>query len=192
MADTAKKSCLSFGLLLCLFCWFGLPPLFTLTNASVAEARTSVSWQRDSMIFNYSLAEVEAVVTDCQNYDKLFPNVSKARKLSRTQCYLEAHIEWMGMKFGRFWMKVELGSRSVDQDGKTVRFKARMLSGSVIHFECTAKLIKLGPKKTKLELAFKADPGLPGVPNSVIEHQARETIREFLVNVNIRLLLGKY
>jgi hypothetical protein len=167
--------------------------LFSLpTPSSAAKNKSSVSWQQDSIILYHPIKEVEAMAVQCGKYDVLFPNVTKVRKLSRNQCYLEAHIMWAGMKFGKFWMKIEVGKRSVDQDGKTFRFKVHKRAGNVDLFAAEAKLIEIEPKKTKLVLRMLADPGLTGVPDSIIESETRYVMKEFMVNLGVELMLKRF
>lgn len=180
MEGFKKCQCLVFSLALFSFIWFGF--------ASPASVNAEVQWQEDTIIINNSPEEIEEVVLKCWDFKHLFKYVTKSQRLSRNQCYLEATV--LGKTAA--WMKIQIDPKRVDADGKTTRFTVRMLDGNIDFFEAQGKLTKLGKRKTLVSLRVKADPGIMGVPDSIIENEIRKMIRRALVKLNVRMLVGKY
>lgn len=161
--------------------------LFGLLLPSTVSA-DGPAWQEDRIIVNHSIEEVEKIVTACWDYEHLFRHVTKSRKLSANQCYLEAQFVGYDMA----WIKIKLDPRGVDADGKTVRMTARMIDGNIDFFEARGKMTKLGDKKTLVVLRVKGDPGITGIPDIFIESQIRKLIRDALIRLSTRLLVGRF
>lgn len=180
MEGFKKCQCLVFSLAFFLSIWFGF--------ASPTSVGAEVQWQEDTIIINNSSEEIEEVIFECWNFEHLFKHVTKSQRLSRNQCYLEAAV--MGKT--AVWMKIQVMPKQVDADGRTTRFTVRMLEGNVKHFEALGKLVKLDKRKTLVSLRIKADPGITGIPDSIIEDYIRRMIRGALIKLNVRMLVGKY
>lgn len=155
-------------------------------------AETNASWQEMTRDMEYSSSEIEKVAMECWHYDKLFPSVTKSLRLSRNQCYLESKIEWKGIQFGMYWMKITVEKQWSSADGKTSFFRVYKTDGNVKHFEAEGKLIKLSDNRSRATLRIKGDPGLPGVPTSIIEDGVYDTMKRFYKRLLRRLEKGDY
>jgi len=175
-----KQKLLLFGVAL----WFAV--FFYVKAHAQATTGDNLQWQYDDIIVNSPSGEVLEIVSDCKTYNRLFPYIKLSRVLSINQCYLENRT--LGE---RFWMHIRTDKR-ISQDKKTVWFTTEMVEGNVKYFEFRIKVIQLGENKTTVIFGMKADLGIPGVPDSMVQDMVKKIIHKSLVNLQVRLLLGKY
>jgi ribosome-associated toxin RatA of RatAB toxin-antitoxin module len=151
-----------------------------------AQVVEQLPWQHDEIIINSPMGEVLEVVLDCKYYHKLFPYLKLSRVLSVNQCYVENKI--LG---DRFWMHLRT-DRATSQDKKTVWLTTSMVEGNLELFETRIKIIQIEEKKTKITFDMRADIGLPSITDSMVQDAVKKVLRKSLVNLQVRLLLGKY
>lgn len=156
------------------------------------HSNTTVKWQEQTIVLEHSVEDIEKVALECWNYDKLFPYVGKSLRLAKDQCYVETQIKWKGIDFGTFWMKIRVHRDTTKQNESVVAFVAERTAGNVKHFEAAGELIRVSDTTTKAVVRIKADPGMPGVPDSVIEDNIKTTLKKFMKNLTKRLDEGSY
>lgn len=153
------------------------------------DERPFPAWEQDEItISGHSVQEVSDILGDCKSYNKLFPHIYRSVGLSKSECYLETKVYQ-----DILWMRVQVNKRT-GFDKKTVDIEIRKLSGNVPVFEGKIALSEYQQEKgTRVFLGLRADPGLPHVLNSIVQGFIRNNVlRKTLVNLQVRMLLGKY